>query len=63
MPKPKGFQVDHYDIAVHGLCADCARETEIIFMSTATETIEDLVKTEYSTASSPTSRRSPRRPD
>ncbi len=21
---PKGFQVDHYDIAVHGLCADCA---------------------------------------
>ena len=26
MPKPKGFQVDHYDIAVHGLCADCARK-------------------------------------
>jgi Fur family transcriptional regulator, peroxide stress response regulator len=24
MPKPKGFQVDHYDIAVHGLCAECA---------------------------------------
>ena len=24
MPKPKGFKVDHYDIAVHGLCADCA---------------------------------------
>ena len=24
MPGPKGFQVDHYDIAVHGLCADCA---------------------------------------
>lgn len=26
MPGPKGFQVDHYDIAVHGLCADCARK-------------------------------------
>ena len=26
MPKPKGFQVDHYDIAVHGLCAECARK-------------------------------------
>ncbi len=24
MPKPKGFKVDHYDIAVHGTCADCA---------------------------------------
>lgn len=24
VPRPKGFQVDHYDIAVHGLCADCA---------------------------------------
>ena len=24
MPKPKGFKVDHYDIAVHGRCADCA---------------------------------------
>ena len=24
MPRPKGFKVDHYDIAVHGLCADCA---------------------------------------
>jgi Fe2+ or Zn2+ uptake regulation protein len=24
MPGPKGFQVDHYDIAVHGLCASCA---------------------------------------
>jgi Fur family peroxide stress response transcriptional regulator len=24
MPGPKGFKVDHYDIAVHGLCADCA---------------------------------------
>ncbi len=21
---PEGFKVDHYDIAVHGLCADCA---------------------------------------
>jgi len=26
MPKPKGFQVDHYEIAVHGRCADCARK-------------------------------------
>ncbi len=24
MPRPKGFKVDHYDIAVHGLCASCA---------------------------------------
>jgi len=24
MPHPKGFKVDHYDIAVHGLCAACA---------------------------------------
>ena len=24
MDGPKGFQVDHYDIAVHGRCADCA---------------------------------------
>jgi Fe2+ or Zn2+ uptake regulation protein len=23
MPRPKGFKVDHYEIAVHGLCADC----------------------------------------
>ena len=26
MPKPRGFQVDHYDIAVHGVCAECARK-------------------------------------
>jgi len=24
MPRPKGFRVDHYNIAVHGLCASCA---------------------------------------
>jgi len=24
MPRPKGFKVDHYDIAVHGVCADCS---------------------------------------
>lgn len=24
IPRPKGFKVDHYDIAVHGLCASCA---------------------------------------
>lgn len=26
VPRPKGFQVDHYEIAVHGFCADCARK-------------------------------------
>ena len=26
MPSPKGFQVDHYDIAVHGVCAECAKK-------------------------------------
>ena len=26
LPQPKGFQVDHYDIAVHGRCAECARK-------------------------------------
>jgi len=26
VPKPRGFKVDHYDIAVHGRCADCARK-------------------------------------
>jgi Fur family transcriptional regulator, peroxide stress response regulator len=26
LPQPKGFKVDHYDIAAHGLCADCARK-------------------------------------
>lgn len=24
MPRPKGFKIDHYDIAVHGVCAECA---------------------------------------
>jgi Fe2+ or Zn2+ uptake regulation protein len=24
VPRPRGFKVDHYEIAVHGLCADCA---------------------------------------
>lgn len=24
MPGPKGFQVDRYEIAVHGICASCA---------------------------------------
>jgi Fur family transcriptional regulator, peroxide stress response regulator len=24
VPSPKGFKIDHYDIAVHGVCADCA---------------------------------------
>ena len=26
VPRPKGFKVDHYEIAVHGLCAECARK-------------------------------------
>jgi Fe2+ or Zn2+ uptake regulation protein len=26
MPRPKGFKVDHYEVAVHGLCADCAKK-------------------------------------
>jgi Fe2+ or Zn2+ uptake regulation protein len=26
MPQPKGFKADHYDIAVHGLCAECANK-------------------------------------
>ena len=25
MPKPNGFKVDHYEIAVHGVCAECAK--------------------------------------
>jgi Fur family peroxide stress response transcriptional regulator len=24
VPSPKGFKIDHYDIAVHGICAGCA---------------------------------------
>lgn len=24
LPRPKGFKIDHYDIAVHGACAECA---------------------------------------
>jgi Fur family peroxide stress response transcriptional regulator len=24
IPRPKGFKIDHYDIAVHGVCAECA---------------------------------------
>jgi len=27
MPHPEGFKVDHYDIAVHGLCAECATKS------------------------------------
>ena len=23
---PKGFQAEHFDIAIHGLCADCAKK-------------------------------------
>ncbi len=26
VPRPKGFKVDHYEIAVHGHCADCAKK-------------------------------------
>jgi len=26
LPKPKGFKVSRYDIAAHGLCAECAKK-------------------------------------
>ena len=26
VPRPKGLKIDHYAIAVHGLCADCAKK-------------------------------------
>jgi Fur family peroxide stress response transcriptional regulator len=26
VPRPKGFKIDHYEIAVHGICADCAKK-------------------------------------
>jgi len=26
LPKPTGFKISRYDIAVHGLCAECARK-------------------------------------
>jgi Fur family peroxide stress response transcriptional regulator len=26
VPRPRGFKVDHYEIAVHGRCADCAKK-------------------------------------
>ena len=26
LPQPKGFKISRYDIAVHGVCADCARK-------------------------------------
>ena len=26
MPRPRGFKIDHYDIAVHGVCAGCAKQ-------------------------------------
>lgn len=26
VPRPHGFQVDHFEIAVHGLCAECAKK-------------------------------------
>ena len=29
VPRPKGFKVDHYEIAVHGLCADCAAKRRV----------------------------------
>ena len=28
MPRPPGFKVDHYDIAVHGLCEECAAKSK-----------------------------------
>ncbi len=45
---PKGFKAEHYEIAIHGICPDCAKQEIILTtMSTATETIEGLVKQEY----------------
>jgi Fur family peroxide stress response transcriptional regulator len=26
VPQPKGFKIDYYEIAVHGVCADCAKK-------------------------------------
>ena len=26
VPRPKGFKIDHYEIAVHGRCAECAKK-------------------------------------
>jgi Fur family transcriptional regulator, peroxide stress response regulator len=26
VPRPKGFKIDHYEIAVHGICADCVKK-------------------------------------
>ena len=26
LPRPKGFKIGRYDIAVHGVCAECARK-------------------------------------
>jgi len=26
IPLPRGFQVEHYDIAIHGTCADCVKK-------------------------------------
>jgi len=25
-PRPRGFKIDHYEVAVHGTCASCARK-------------------------------------
>jgi len=24
MPRPKGFKIDHYEVAVHGVCSECS---------------------------------------
>jgi len=26
MKLPKGFKINHFDIAIHGVCADCAKK-------------------------------------
>ena len=28
VPRPKGFKIDHYEIAVHGICSDCSNKTK-----------------------------------
>lgn len=27
LPSPQGFQIDHHELAVHGVCADCSRKS------------------------------------
>ena len=31
LPCPKGFKVEHHEIAVHGCCAECAKRKKQVF--------------------------------